>query len=205
MDEGKAEITLGLLSAVASNSRVTQRTLAKDLGIALGLANTYLKRCVRKGWIKVNLVPANRYAYYLTPRGFAQKSRLTALYLTVSFNFFRGARNQCTAVFEECVARRWTRVALAGASDLAEIAALCARDTGLEIVGIVDSDADFERFAGLPVVGKLEHLAPVNAIVVTDLKSPQATFDLLANSLPAEQLLTPPMLRIARTRLYLAE
>ena len=39
-----AEITLGLLSAVQQNSALTQRTVARELGIALGLANAYLKQ-----------------------------------------------------------------------------------------------------------------------------------------------------------------
>ena len=61
--DGDAEITLGLLNAVEENSTVTQRSMANDLGIALGLANAYLKRCVRKGLIKISQVPPNRYAY----------------------------------------------------------------------------------------------------------------------------------------------
>ena len=90
----ETEITLGLLNAVHDNSAVTQRTVARELGIALGLANAYLKRCVKKGLIKVSQVPPNRYAYYLTPQGFAEKSRLTAEYLSYSFTFFRRAREQ---------------------------------------------------------------------------------------------------------------
>ena len=67
--EENNQITLGLLNAVDESSSVTQRAVAKELGIALGLVNTYLKRCVKKGLIKVSQVPANRYAYYLTPKG----------------------------------------------------------------------------------------------------------------------------------------
>ena len=43
-------------------------------------------------------VPLNRYAYYLTPQGFAEKSRLTAEYLAASFDFFRRARGDCAAL-----------------------------------------------------------------------------------------------------------
>ena len=64
-------ITLGLLNAIQDDNKLTQRSVAKGLGIALGLANAYLKRCIKKGYIKVSQVPPNRYAYYLTPRGFA--------------------------------------------------------------------------------------------------------------------------------------
>ena len=44
------------------------------MGVALGLANSYLKRCIRKGFIKITEAPANRYLYYLTPQGFAEKA-----------------------------------------------------------------------------------------------------------------------------------
>src|SRR5207253_7334046 len=86
-ETGDPEIVLGLLTSIERDSGVTQRKLAGDLGIALGLANAYLRRCVRKGLVKVSQVPLNRYAYYLTPQGFAEKSRLTAEYLATSFNF----------------------------------------------------------------------------------------------------------------------
>ena len=98
--DGAAEITLRLLDAVHRDSAMTQRSVSREMGIALGLVNTYLKRCVRKGWIKVTRVPPSRYAYYLTPKGFAEKSRLSAHYLTQSFEFFRMARRQSSALFE---------------------------------------------------------------------------------------------------------
>src|SRR5690242_18429128 len=91
-------IVVRLLSAIERDSGLTQRRLSQELGIALGLANTYLKRCVRKGLVKMGQVPMRRYAYYLTPKGFAEKSRLTAEYLTVSLDFFRRARRECTAL-----------------------------------------------------------------------------------------------------------
>ena len=127
--DNESEITLGLLNAVHDNSAITQRSVARDLGIALGLANAYLKRCIRKGYIKVQQIPSNRYAYYLTPQGFAEKTRLTADYLTYSFTFFRRAREQCAAALEECERRSWRRVALAGASELSEILTLSAGES----------------------------------------------------------------------------
>jgi DNA-binding MarR family transcriptional regulator len=203
--DGEAEITLGLLNAVEENSALTQRSVASDLGIALGLANAYLKRCIRKGLIKVNQAPANRYAYYLTPKGFAEKSRLTGQYLSASFNFFRRARMQCADIMAACEARNWRRIALAGASDLAEIAALCARDYDIELIGIVDPVCEAERFAGLPVVARLKELGPVSAVVITDFRTPQAAYDTLAETLPTERVLTPRLLGISRAKPQLAE
>ena len=69
-------IVLNLLNSVDDGAQ-SQRRIAEELGIALGLVNAYLKRCIKKGLVKVSQAPARRYAYYLTPEGFAEKSRLT--------------------------------------------------------------------------------------------------------------------------------
>ena len=93
-----ARIVLGLLSSVERDGGQSQRRLASELGIALGLVNAYLRRCVNKGLVKVTHAPARRYMYYLTPVGLAEKSRLTLEYLSVSFGFFRQAKAECGSV-----------------------------------------------------------------------------------------------------------
>lgn len=206
----KAEITLSVLNAIEANSAVTQRVVANDVGIALGLANSYLKRCIRKGLVKVQQVPANRYTYYLTPKGFSEKSRLTAEYLTTSFNFFRSSRDQCAQLFQTCVDRRWNRVALAGCGDLAEIATLCVRDeTDVDIVGIIHTgDASAprpEQFAGFPVVNRLSDLTRVHAVVLTDILNAQMVFDELSRAIPPERILTAPLLKVSRMQPRLAD
>jgi len=202
--DDEAVITLGLLNAVEENSALTQRSVAGDLGIALGLANAYLKRCVRKGLIKVSMAPANRYAYYLTPKGFAEKSRLTARYLSISFNFFRAAREQCSATFQECADRGWKRVLLAGTGDMSEIATLCAAEIGIELVGILDAGADAAEIAGLAVVARMEDAGQYDAVVITDLREPQKTFNALIKTVEPERVLAPRMLNVSRTRPKLA-
>ena len=196
--DNEAEITLGLLNAVHENSDLTQRSASHDLGIALGLTNAYLKRCIKKGFIKVSQVPANRYAYYLTPRGFSEKTRLTAEYLSSSFGFFRKARNQCSEMLETCAAAGWRHVALAGAGDLCEVMTLCAADFPVELVGILDERFHGDHFSGLPVVPRLTALGNFDAVIVTDLSEPQATYDALARDISPAHVLTPPLLKISR-------
>src|SRR5215469_8242902 len=113
-------IVLGLLSSVESDGGRSQRRMAAELGIALGLVNAYLKRCIKKGLVKVHDVPAHRYAYYLTPQGFAEKSRLTVQYLSDSFSFFRHAKADCAEAFVAAKQRNLQGLALCGKSDLAE-------------------------------------------------------------------------------------
>ncbi len=194
----ETEITLGVLGAVEQNSAVTQRSMARELGIALGLANAYLKRCMRKGWIKVRQIPPNRYLYYLTPKGFAEKSRLSAEYLASSFTFFRRARGQVEDALGTCRRNGWRRVALLGRSELAEIAALCNSDYGLELCVIAGDGAAPPRALGLPAHATLAEAGPLDAVIVTDLTGPQRAFDGLKGLMPDERIITPRMLRIAR-------
>ena len=74
--EDETKITLGLLNAVGRDSALTQRSMASELGIALGLANAYLKRCVRKGLIKMSMAPANARAASLAGSVVKLASRL---------------------------------------------------------------------------------------------------------------------------------
>ncbi len=199
------EITLGVLNAIERDSALTQRTLASELGIALGLANTYLKRCAKKGLIKIAQAPAKRYAYYLTPRGFAEKSQLTARYLTQSFNLFRHARKQCDDLLAFCATRAWRRVAFAGVGDLAEVAILCAATHGLKPVGVLGAEGSAILLHGLPVVSRLKDLGPVDAVLITDMSAPQEVFDALTQVFPRDRLLTPALLSVSREKPRLAE
>jgi DNA-binding MarR family transcriptional regulator len=182
----EAGITISLLAAVEESSGVTQRSLARRLGIALGLTNAYLRRCINKGLIKIAHAPANRYRYYLTPKGFAEKSRLTADYLSYSFDFLRRARADYEALFRLCEERGWQRIALCGAGELADIASLSAQGYALALLGPT------EDAAGLAA------LAPVDAVVVTHHQAPQAAFDALVQTMPPARVLAPRLLHVSR-------
>ncbi len=145
-DAENDRIVLDLLNSVEADGSRSQRHIASELGIALGLVNAYLKRCVKKGLVKVGQAPARRYAYYLTPQGFAEKSRLTVDYLSTSFSFFRRAKADCAQVFAVAKSNGFKRLVLAGRSDLTEIAVLCAVEAAVAIVAVVDPRSDDTQF-----------------------------------------------------------
>jgi DNA-binding MarR family transcriptional regulator len=191
------EITLGVLSAVEADAEISQRVISHELGMALGLANAYLKRCVRKGWIKVRQVPRRRYAYYLTPQGFAEKTRLTAEYLSVSFTFFRKAREQMSELMAQCAANGWRRIVFAGVSELSHVGRLCAYDLPVELVAIVDRGHAGKRLYGVPVVASLADVERPEAVIVTSLVKPDAVYNAMKREMDAERVLTPRLLRLA--------
>jgi len=215
-DAGNPGIVLSVLTSIERDSAITQRALARELGIALGLANAYLRRCVRKGLVKMRQVPINRYAYYLTPQGLAEKSRLTAEYLAVSLDFFRRARTDCSALFRQCESRGWRNVALYGAGDLAEIAVLSAGETAVEVLFVIDPERPGRHCGGLPIVPDLDTALMrtgaegVDGIIVTDTRAPQANFDNLLSAvelggLPTGCVVAPSLLHISRTPVRVLE
>jgi DNA-binding MarR family transcriptional regulator len=187
-------IVLNLLNSVDDGAQ-SQRRIAEDLGIALGLVNAYLKRCIKKGLVKVSQAPARRYAYYLTPQGFAEKSRLTVEYLSSSFSFFRQAKADCTRVFQLAREQNFQNLVLFGKSDLAEIAILSAVDCGVSIVAIVDQSADDVLFVGKQVVSGYDRLTvPFDAVIITDVVNALRAFDEAVRLYGPGRVLAPSLL-----------
>ncbi len=185
------DIVLGVLDVIERDSAVTQRSVAHELGIALGLANAYLNRCVRKGLIKVTEAPARRYAYYLTPKGFAEKSRLTASYLAYSFSFFRKARAQCETIFGRALASDHRRLALIGPGDLAEIARLVAGNHSAQITGIVPAIHDAKR-----LLSTVRAFGEFDATIVTALEKPSEVYMAACDAFGTERVYVPELLRV---------
>ena len=190
--------TLEILQTIENKRDVTQRHLADRLDIALGLANSYLKRCVRKGLVKIHQAPANRYLYYLTPKGFAEKSRLTTEYLSSSFNFYRLAGASCTEVFMQCHELGHHKVLLCGLSELAEIASLRASEEGIDILGTLDQNATTKEFLGLPVWQSFDLLSDFDACVVTELKEPQKLIKYMSTQVDSKIVFVPDILGIKK-------
>jgi DNA-binding MarR family transcriptional regulator len=188
-------IVLGLLTSVDSNGARSQRHIAAELDIALGLVNAYLKRSIKKGLVKVSQAPARRYAYYLTPQGFSEKSRLTVKYLSSSFSLFRKAKEDFAKVFYLAHTRGMERIVLAGKSDLCEIAILCAVDMPITIVAVVDPDADVSRFLSVNLVRRYADLIDAfDGVVVTDLTRAKDVFDEAIAAYGAQKVLAPDLL-----------
>jgi DNA-binding MarR family transcriptional regulator len=194
-DNGADRIVLGLLNSVEADGARSQRRIAAELGVALGLVNAYLKRAVKKGLVKVGQAPARRYAYYLTPQGFSEKSRLTVQYLSSSFSLFRKAKEDYTRIFDRARAMGFQTIVLAGRSDLCEIALLCAVDSPISIVAVVDPDEAAPRFLGIKVCPSYEAVdVPFDAVVVTHLTRAGSAFEQAIEKFGAERVMAPDLL-----------
>ena len=138
--------TLKILEKVDNNIVPSQRDLAKDLNISLGLVNSFIKRLVKKGYFKARHIPKNRMRYFLTPQGASEKTRLTYEYIQHSYNFYKEARQKLRALYIELERQGVSRIVFYGASDLAEIAYLSMQETNIELVAVFDDDKEGKRF-----------------------------------------------------------
>jgi DNA-binding Lrp family transcriptional regulator len=186
----EAHRDLRLLEAVEQDSRVTQRSLSTKLGIALGLTNIYLKRLVRKGYIKCVNVQSNRISYLITPRGIVEKARLTYEFLDYSLHLYGEVRQHLRGVLQECAAAG-RRVAIYGRGEAAELAYLSLKESGLEPVAIFDVDGG-QEFLGMPVRPVREHADLVyDLMIVATLESSEAQLAALVSAGVPPQKLFP--------------
>ena len=144
-----------ILDQLEGNRRVTQRSLASDLGIALGLTNLLLRRMVTKGWVRIRHVSARRMMYLITPAGLVAKAKMTRQYFLDSLDFYRDTRgwtrerlSEISQALQQDEARR-CRVVFYGAGDVAEVAYLCLEEAGLELVGVVDDEVPAPFFRSM--------------------------------------------------------
>jgi len=183
--ERQHERDLEILTAIDEGAPLTQRALAKRLGVAVGLANLYLKRLARKGSIKIVQFPRKpaarkRLRYLLTPTGMAEKTRLTYEHMAYSLNLYRRARQTLRESLGQLPERGVKRIALCGTGEAAEVAYLTLRELGLEPFGVFAVEAG-GQFLGFPVRA-LDDLpgADADAVIVATFERPEPALDDLA-------------------------
>ena len=83
MDENQD--LLNVLRQLQKKPKASQRELADSLGFSLGKFNYCLQSLKQKGMVKINNFKKNpkkiNYLYILTPKGLAQKTKLTILFM----------------------------------------------------------------------------------------------------------------------------
>jgi len=85
-----------VMRLLKSNPQLSQRDVARELGISLGKVNYCVQALVRKGWIKAanfkNSHNKAAYMYLLTPRGLEEKGRLTVQFLGIKMREYEKLR-----------------------------------------------------------------------------------------------------------------
>lgn len=175
--------SLQLLSEISGEEPLSQRELSRRLGIAVGLVNSYLKNLVSKGFVRVKNFPSNRYAYLLTPQGMAEKSRLAYQHLNYFTSLYTVARQDYRDLFHRLEESGVREVVFCGVDEVAEVAYLSLKETGLALVAVMDDARQGETFFGLPVVSTAAGLTElVVPVVISSLKQRNDLLVLLQKS-----------------------
>ena len=128
--------TLAVLETMEQSSEATQRQIASQTGISLGLVNAIVKDLGKRGMIKIRQVPRRRLLYYLTPQGFAEK---TALLLRVFRTVQHDYQQIRVQLFEQASGMKEKGVrelAICGDPFLLEIGCICCLELGITVKAI---------------------------------------------------------------------
>ena len=142
---------LRLLEEVGSSSNLSQRKIARQLGIALGVANLLIRSLARKGYIKVTHLGWKRWAYVLTPAGIARKVNLTIAYVQRFIEHYRRIRYLLREDIRNLPLTSDSRVALVGTSELAELAYLALKDIEIEDISVYEVEPEKIKFLGIEI------------------------------------------------------
>jgi DNA-binding MarR family transcriptional regulator len=161
--------TLRLLEALEADPGPSQRDLARQLNVSLGLINSFVKRLARKGYFKVTHVPKSRMRYILTPKGALEKARLTCEYIQFSYAFYKDARCRLRRLFAALSRQGIRRVAFYGVGDLAEMAFISLQEFPIRLEAVVCGSQCPGSFLGRAVQGPEQvDWTPIEAVLLTE-------------------------------------
>jgi DNA-binding MarR family transcriptional regulator len=154
---------LRLLEELERNPIVSQRELSHRFNIALGVTNACLRTMVRKGWVRIRGLSHRKIGYYLTPKGLAEKTRLSLQMISYTIQHYSELKKMIGQRLLKMEQDGFRRIVFYGISDEMEVAYITLQGVNLKLIGIVEDD---EKFKPQILLGY--ELEPVSRI--TELK-----------------------------------
>jgi DNA-binding MarR family transcriptional regulator len=118
---------------IARQPDLTQRQLASETGISLGMTNIILKRLAHKGLVKMKRLNRRNIKYVLTPSGIAHYSRRSYDYLLRTVSSVKSIKQKIKGLVLEEVGKGAKGFSIRGEGELADIAELALRDLASEL------------------------------------------------------------------------
>jgi DNA-binding MarR family transcriptional regulator len=164
---------LSLLQELEKNPIVSQRELSNKFGIALGVTNACLKRMGRRGWIRITSLNHHKIGYFLTPKGFAEKAKLTFHLISWTVQHYTTLKDIIGERLLEMQNKGVERIVFYGVSDEMEVAYITLQGINLKLVGIVDDEEKLKSqiIFGHEVepVSRIQELNP-HGVLITSLE-----------------------------------
>ena len=170
--------TFKILEEIDQDDSISQRNLAKQLNISLGLVNSFIKRLANKGYFKITTMPKNRFRYILTPKGIREKTRLTYEYVKLSYQIFNDTRQKLQELYQKLEAEECQHLVFYGAGDLAELAYILSQDFAVAVVAVVDHRYKGKAFFNNTILDPEEiKFLSFDKILITTTESVEAVYD----------------------------
>ena len=143
---------LEILHELSENESINQRHLSMKLGITAGLVNLYLKRLANKGYIKIAGIKPRRLKYFVTPKGIAEKSRLTYEFALISYKYFKTATDEIRNALATIEKEVNEGVIVYGCGEGAKLCLQIIKEFNIKVIGVVDDNMEDKKFLGHPIV-----------------------------------------------------
>ena len=140
---------LSLLEQIEQDPDITQASLARQLGVAVGTVNWHIKRLIEKGYVKVKRAERKKLRYIITAEGIALRARLTVDYIEQSFNLYRRIRQRVQEQLDVLSEAGYARVRISGYGEIAEVCKLTCLEKGIEVVE--DESAPLLEIRGMKI------------------------------------------------------
>ena len=193
------EQELRILELIEQQERLTQRGIASELQIAIGLANSLVKRLTLKGYIKIKQIPSRRFAYYITPEGFFEKSRLVSKYISNSVQFLGEVRQDYEKIAAKLKSAGQKKIGCVGTGEILEIAQMVFHAHNITISFVIDitgpkKQGSHEKLSDVPE----EMRAQVASLILTESQRPHKAFALLVQEDLNLEIFHPAFMKISQ-------
>jgi DNA-binding MarR family transcriptional regulator len=117
-----------IINIIASNATTTQRQLAADTHMSVGLINILLKRLVLKGFLRARQLDRKKVEYLLTPRGIVEKAQKSYRYTLKTIESFDILRLRISSIVQKMTGNGFRAIAVVGRGPLAVFTMLVLKD-----------------------------------------------------------------------------
>ena len=147
-------LDLRALEEIGRDPTISQRDLARRLGVALGFANACIKNMARRGYIKFSRAKGNKLSYLITPAGLKARAALARRAFAGTVSFYAQAKGHIRQAFDHIAGQGARRIAFFGIDDLLDIILIVAQEYDFQVLAVVDPDgrAAGAQYLRIPVV-----------------------------------------------------
>jgi DNA-binding MarR family transcriptional regulator len=148
-----------ILDLIEKNKDITQRELAKYLGIAVSMVNMMLDELEKNHYLKRKKYTTKTVEYLLTKHGYERRKLLNIWYLKSSQDIYMSAKDNILVFIQQIITKGYKKILLYGAGEVAEILVRVLNEDKkipLEVLAIIDDNSirHYQDLLQIPIISK---------------------------------------------------